>query len=121
MFLLINAIFYLAALYMLSALFHFWCRLMVSEVNLSFFTPCLLNNASARLFILGDEAISALIEALESEESVLARGDVDIVENAGLKLVVEGETVCDLGECDIATRLLTWAIAHTVFGKISTC
>ncbi|KAF0312861.1 hypothetical protein FJT64_016470 [Amphibalanus amphitrite] len=41
----------------------------------------------------GDEAISALIEALESEESVLARGDVDIVENAGLKLVVEGETV----------------------------
>ena len=86
---------------------------MVSEVNLSFFTPCLLNNASPRLFILGDEAISALIEALESEESVLARGDVDIVENAGLKLVVEGETVCDLGECDIATRLLTWAIAHT--------
>ncbi|KAF0290947.1 hypothetical protein FJT64_010897 [Amphibalanus amphitrite] len=66
---------------------------MVSEVNLSFFTPCLLNNASARLFILGDEAISALIEALESEESVLARGDVDIVENAGLKLVVEGETL----------------------------
>ena len=46
---------------------------MVSDVNLSFFTPCLLNNASARLFILGDEAISALIEALESEESVLAR------------------------------------------------
>ncbi|KAF0298378.1 repressor of the inhibitor of the protein kinase [Amphibalanus amphitrite] len=43
----------------------------------------------------GDEAISALIEALESEESVLARGDVDIVENAGLKLVVEGETVCE--------------------------
>ncbi|KAF0307297.1 CUGBP Elav-like family member 1 [Amphibalanus amphitrite] len=41
----------------------------------------------------GDEAISALIEALESEESVLACGDVDIVENAGLKLVVEGATV----------------------------
>ena len=73
MFLLIGAIFYLAALYMLSALFYFWSRLMVSEVNLSFFTPCLLNNASARLFILGDEAISALIEALESQESVLAR------------------------------------------------
>ncbi|KAF0302930.1 hypothetical protein FJT64_025050 [Amphibalanus amphitrite] len=32
---------------------------------------------------------------MESEESVLARGDVDIVENAGLKLVVEGETVWD--------------------------
>ncbi|KAF0298973.1 Arrestin domain-containing protein 17 [Amphibalanus amphitrite] len=30
---------------------------------------------------------------MESEESVLARGDVDIV-GAGLKLVVEGETVC---------------------------